>query len=254
MTRIAVTVVGEGPLATWHRQVFARHVACELLPDGLPDRGGFVDLCGPAEACSEAIGAAVRARVPLVLSLPTQWRPDDLAKLANAAHKHRLPVVAVGSLRLFPAVARLKEIVSTGALGTLRAVRLQRQGTDVHPATGEPNADLAAWRDADVCQWLRADQPTCECGCESVDGPTVAERQIHVLGELGELDLRFVAGQTPDLAVRFGSTQRTLRVPALGSEAAHLAELQVVVAARQHGQPWLVLPALAEVVASHASR
>lgn len=250
MTKIPVTVVGEGALAAWHRQLFARHVACELLLDRLPERTGLVDLCGPPEACSEAIGAAVRARVPLVLSLPTQWQPAELAKLATAARKHRLPVVALGSLRLFPAIARLKEIVSTGALGTVQTVQVQRQGTDSHPATGEPDADLAAWRDADVCQWLGARSSTCACSSGHGD----AERHIHVLGELGELDLRFAAGQAPELAVRFGSTQRTLRVPALGSEAVHLAELQVVVAARQHDQPWLLLPALAEVVGIDAPR
>ncbi|MDX9982370.1 MAG: hypothetical protein RBU25_20280, partial [Lentisphaeria bacterium] len=146
---VPVTVVGEGQLAAWHRRVFARHPACELLAGSLADRTGFVDLCGPPANCSEAIGAALRARTPIVLSLPTQWPENERLRLAKAARRHRVATLALGSLRLFPAAARLKEIISGGVLGNLLAVTLERQGTDARPGDGEPDPELARWRDAD---------------------------------------------------------------------------------------------------------
>ncbi len=250
MIRVPVTVVGEGPLAAWHRQVFAQHAGCDLLAGGLPDRTGFVDLCGPPEACTEAIAAAVRARVPLVLGFPSQWRTDELERLATAARKHRVPTLALGSLRLFPAAARLKEMVSTGVLGTVRSVRIEREGSDLHPATGVADPALAAWRDADLCQWLAAERSDCS----TTDGEGDAVRRILVVGELGELAMRFAAGQTPELTVQLGSRQSLRRVPALGSRAAHLAELHLAVTIRQQEQPWLLLPSLPDVLAAAVRR
>lgn len=250
MIRVPVTVVGEGPLASWHRQVLAQQAGCDLLANGLPDRTGFVDLCGPPETCTEAIAVAVRARVPLVLSFSTQWPVGELERLASATRKHRVPTLVLGSLRLFPAIARLKEIVSTEVLGTVRTVRIERQGTDFHPATGIADPALAVWRDADLCQWLAAESSDCS----TAEGEGDAARCIQVMGELGELHLRFAAGQTPELTVQFGSRQSLRRVPALGSRAAHLAELNLAVTIRQHEQPWLLLPSLAEVVNATARR
>jgi len=247
---VPVTVVGDGALAAWHRRILARNPACELLADGLPERSGFVDLCGPPACCSKAADAAVRARIPLVLSLPTQWAEGERLRLAKAARRHRLATLVLGSLRLFPAAARLKEIISAGVLGTLLSVTLERQGTDARPASGEPDPELARWRDADLCLWLAADQPEARRHRETGDETGPARRRVQVRGELGELDLRFAAGQPPELTVRFGDRRRERRVPPLGNDAAHLAELQVTVAARLHGQPWLLLPSLEDVGAA----
>jgi hypothetical protein len=251
---VPVTVVGDGPLADWHRQVFARHPACSLLAEGLPDRAGFVDLCGPPAVCSSAIGAAVRERVPLVLSLPIQWSAEELLRLTKAIRRKPLPVAALGSLRVFPAAARLKEIISSGVLGNLLSVEIERQGTDTRPGSGEPDSALSRWRDADLCLWLAAGQPEAKCQQETggEDGP--AERRVRVLGALGELDLRFAAGQTPELTVRFGERRSTRRVPPLGNDTAHLAELSMLVAARQYGHPWLLLPTLDDAVAAGGTR
>jgi hypothetical protein len=118
---VPIQVVGDGQLAAWHRDVFARHAACTLLEQGLPDRTGVVDLCGPASACSDTMGLCVRQRIPVCLTVPTQWPTSDLARLQQAGAKRRLPMVALGSLRALPAVARLKEIASGRTLGTLHS-------------------------------------------------------------------------------------------------------------------------------------
>lgn len=248
--KVPVTVLGEGPLAVWHRRVFARHPDCLLLDQGLPDRTGFVDVCGPPGDGADAIGTAVRSRIPLLLSLPGQHPAAAWQRLGKAVGRNRLPTAALGSLRPFPAAATLKEIVASGVLGNLLSVTLERQGTDCPPGDDQADPGLARWRDADLCLWLTADHPDTRRQRDAADTDGPAERRVHVLGERGELDLRFAAGQTPELTVRFGDRRRSRRIPPLGNEAAHLVELQMAIAARRHGQPWLFLPSLGEVLAA----
>jgi len=244
---VPITVVGEGALASLHRHVLGQHSACRMLAGELPGRDGVVDVCGPPGVCSDVLGVLVRQRLPLALSLPTQWSDEALDRLLQATRKRRIPAVALGSLRVFPPAAKLKEIVSSGVLGALHSVRLVRRGMDLQPAIDEPNARFAAWRDADLCRWLAGD-----AGCEEeilVEKEAGdCEREVVVTAENGLVEARFAAGQTPELAVRLGEHCRPRRVPALATAAAHLSELQLLVAARQHGRPWLLLPSLGDVV------
>jgi predicted dehydrogenase len=245
---VPVTIRGEGALADWHRRVLGRHRDCDVLVGELPGRDGMVDCCGPVDACTEAIGACVRGRIPLVLTNPTQWSDDDLQRLHGASRKRKLPVVALGSLRLLPAVACLKEIVSTGVLGTLRSVSLTRDGTDEALAGDIPDPELTLWRDADLYHWLAGGEVPCEYGTiDDADGERT-ERTFELIGELGTVFARFRIGETPEVRITIGDTTRNRRVPMLSAEDLHLAELQVLVAARRDGYPWLLLPTLADVV------
>ena len=244
---VPITVVGEGALASLHRRVLGQHAACRMLAGELPGRDGVVDVCGPPEVCADVLGVLVRQRLPMALSLPTQWSDEALDRLLQATRKRRIPAVALGSLRVFPAAAKLKEIVSSDILGALHSVRLVRRGMDLKPATDEPDARFAAWRDADLCRWLAGDTG-CELDILVEHEVGDCEREVVVTAENGQIEARFAAGQTPELAVCLGGHSRPRRVPALGAAAAHLSELQLLVAARQYGRPWLLLPSLGDVV------
>jgi hypothetical protein len=211
----------------------------------------MIDCCGPAAACGDAFRVCVRNRIPLILSNPSQWSEDDLARLESASRKRKLPVVALGSLRLLPAVARLKEIASAGVLGGIRSVGLARSGIDRALTGGSPDPGLTCWRDADLCHWLAGDG--VPCARESQEEGN-AERTVVVTGELGEATARFRVGGVPDVTVTIDGVSRNRRVPALGADDLHLAEMQVAIAARRDGYPWVLLPTLAEVVAANANR
>ena len=251
MNPVPVTVWGEGPLADWHRSVWSRHSSCQLLGNELPARDGMVDCCGPATVCGDALRACVRGRIPLILSNPTQWSHEELARLQAAGRRRKLPVVALGSLRLLPTVARLKEIASTGVLGELRTVRLTRSGTDLALTGSSPDPELSRWRDLDLCHWLAGDVASSEC--EATDGDQ-AERTVAVTGELGQAVAQFGVGGAPEFSVAIDGVSRSRRVPALGAAELHLAEMQVAIAARRDGYPWLLLPSLDDVVAADTSR
>jgi hypothetical protein len=210
----------------------------------------MVDCCGPPAVCAAIVGTCVRGRIPLVLSDPTQWSDEDLARLEGASRKRKLPVIALGSLRLLPAAARVKEIASAGVLGALRSLRLERAGLDPGLVGGAPDPELTFWRDADLCHWLVAGEAICELATTDRTDGDRTERSVVLTGERGEISARFRIAEVPEIAVTIDGVTRHRRVPALGANDLHLAELQVAIAARRAGYPWLLLPSLADVVAA----
>lgn len=65
----------------------------------------------------------LEAGVPTFIDKPICTTPDDLRTILGAARRHGTPLFSTSSVRYSPAVALLRSLIDSGALGTLLAVR-----------------------------------------------------------------------------------------------------------------------------------
>ncbi|MBR6373614.1 MAG: hypothetical protein IKS20_10560 [Victivallales bacterium] len=119
-------------------------VECEAcaLPEEKP-RLIFIDANMPGAL--DLLNSAIRKRVAVALRGLDEGNFESIFKFSNASHRNQTPVVVLGSLRYIPAVATIKEIVSTGCLGNEIVIN-----------TSTPSGNFQALRVTDIAHWLGA--------------------------------------------------------------------------------------------------
>ena len=119
-------------------------VECEAcaLPEEKP-RLIFIDANMPGAL--DLLNSAIRKRVAVALRGLDEGNFESIFKFSNASHRNQTPVVVLGSLRYIPAVATIKEIVSTGCLGNEIVIN-----------TSTPSGKYQALRVTDIAHWLGA--------------------------------------------------------------------------------------------------
>ena len=235
------------------------------------------DLCvfaGPLAAFEATIRAALGCRVPLAVCCATAADPGSLERLARAARKRRLPTALLGSLRLLPAFARIRELVSSGVLGEIRGVCLGRRNAEADDAA----ARLELFRDLDFVSWLAGISSAdvhircSEDGLARVwagsddagnaaagdEAPAAGQRHLRVDGMLGTVRGSVVVppadhgGHVPLTTLEFthGDRCRELRIPAGESLT---PDIVLLLDGLRRGEPWPCLPGLGEAVAAAAA-
>ena len=141
-----------------------------VLPEEKP-RLIFID--ANMHSAMELLNSAIRKRVAVVLQGVDEGNFEDIFDFSEASHRNQVPVVVLGSLRYFPAVAAIKEIVDTGCLGK-----------EIEINTSMPTGKFQALRIMDIALWL--DAQIMDTDLESTLGLT-----LEVKGENGWLKTDF---------------------------------------------------------------
>ena len=151
MTRLRVGVVGAGAWGRNHVRVLAGMPEVELAAvcDANPEvRAGLVQqypgihvtdtyrdllerveavvIAAPAREHAAMALAAIQARRPALVEKPFALTGDQAERVAGEAASCGVPVLAGHLLQFHPVVERLRELVQSGALGTLRYMYAQR--------------------------------------------------------------------------------------------------------------------------------
>lgn len=103
----------------------------------------IVDLEG--EERQRIIKALLKAKLPFALCGLSGETPESLKRLCAAAKRRHLQICWLGSLRFERAMARLKELLTSGALGTMQQMRLCKPGN---------MGMFGRIRDEDLLNWL----------------------------------------------------------------------------------------------------
>ena len=106
-------------------------------------KAAIVDVSGEARAL--LLKALLKEKIPFAVNGLVGETPDSLKKLCAAAKRRHIQVCWLGSLRFEWAMVRLKEFLTSGALGQLQEMRLIRT-----PAEGI----FEGLKDDDLTNWM----------------------------------------------------------------------------------------------------
>ncbi|MEK8022417.1 MAG: Gfo/Idh/MocA family oxidoreductase [Candidatus Hydrogenedentota bacterium] len=107
----------------------------ELFADGHLD---FVDICVPSSRHAEVAGAALRNNIPVLCEKPLACRVPDAENLITLGIHSKRAVFTVHNWMFAPSIARVQELLSQDAIGTVRRCRWETIRT-------QP-AGASAWR------------------------------------------------------------------------------------------------------------
>ena len=143
---------------------YACTAACDrcatLLAGTAPD---VIDIAGTLpDACPVSLSVLARTGLPLLCARMSGETVAAADRIIRAVTRGRGRVCLTQSLRFHPAMARLYEFATSGALGTVRRVEVKRAAVsaEVDPETcGEAAAAEELWadlqhRDIDLCNWF----------------------------------------------------------------------------------------------------
>jgi predicted dehydrogenase len=266
-----VAVLGHSERAEAHRDWY-RRAGVAVVPAaadaGPAAEADLYDLCDAGALSSRVLGGLLRRRrLALLVAGNIAAVPGEVERLAQAAARRRHTVAVVGGWRWVPAMARLRELVVGGTLGTVRAV-------DVRVAAAPAQASEVFLGALDLGLWLAAaEAPVAEsaellavafrAGAASVtvrmaEDATVAEPTwtVHLAADLGQAaaNAQFLPGTAGrDCRRQMATVTRDGRPRELLLPTADPAgsELAAVLARLRTGQPWLAV-CLAERAAALA--
>lgn len=216
---IGVAVIGAGIMGTDHAHILHRDVpGCDVVGVCDVDLERARAVGGPlgAEATSDAEGliqspevdavliassdvthadyvrACLSAGKPVLCEKPLAPSAAECRSLAEEEAALTVPggaLISVGFMRRFdPGYVELKELLSTGALGTALAVHSVGRGVSAPPGTNELTITGSAIHDLDIVPWL-LDDPVDEVSWQAPRrSPDVHDRQDPQLILLRTLD------------------------------------------------------------------
>lgn len=106
----------------------AFHTTAVASLDGLLTEVDLVDVCVPTYRHTEYAVPAIEAGKAVVCEKPLGRTHAQCEQILNAVAKHNVLFMPAHVLRFFPEFKRAKELVQSGAVGTVAAVRTRRGG------------------------------------------------------------------------------------------------------------------------------
>ncbi|MEV4333382.1 Gfo/Idh/MocA family oxidoreductase [Streptomyces sp. NPDC049597] len=182
MKRLDVAVIGAGFIARTHVpawialgariRIFSTDDQAALLAEefGLTEAGSLeealdwaavVDICTPTATHRDIALAAFDAGADVLCEKPLALTPQDAQEMAEAAHRAGRLLYPGHVVRFFPAYVRLRDAVTSGALGRVAVARFTRTGR--YPTWSSWFADPALsggivtdqmLHDMDIARWL----------------------------------------------------------------------------------------------------
>lgn len=182
MSRLDVAVIGAGFIARTHVpawialgariRIFSTDGRAASLAEefGLTeaasleealDWAAVADICTPTTTHRDIALAAFEAGAHVLCEKPLALTPHDAQEMADAAHKAGRLLCPAHVVRFFPAYVRLRDAVTSGALGRVAVARFTRTGR--YPTWSSWFADPALsggivtdqmLHDMDIARWL----------------------------------------------------------------------------------------------------
>ncbi|MFA6930812.1 MAG: hypothetical protein WCT05_10830 [Lentisphaeria bacterium] len=194
------------------------------LIDGLP-ACDLVFLQAGGKLRQEAIKLLLKAKKSFALLGLEPADLEDSSRLQRAARKRHIQVCWLGSLRFFPAAARLKELLSGACLG------------DVQQATcfESLNSPWESYQLRDLLQWLLPENQCPILAQPQEEDPGIT---IRIIASKGEASIRLQKKQPGlfQLKQLHGPEKHILC-----SEHASPIELGLLLLLCQQKQPWKIL-------------
>ncbi len=146
----------------------------------------------------QAAIAYLRQKTPVALLGVTDDSFDFIPFATATAHRNHLPLILLGSWRYIPAVAALKEIVSSNCLGSITSVS----------ATAVSGASSNAFLN-DIAHWLAPDLQIAKD-----DSPAIHDVRVSIIAANGTVSADFsLDGSTATFDANLLSHPRTRQIP-----------------------------------------
>lgn len=151
----------------------------------------------PKAELDEWIPRLIRAKRPFAIDSVEMLPPESLNRLAETAGRRKLAVAVLHSYRLLPVFARLKELLASNCLGTLRDMQISIP----QEASLLLCMDLASW----LCQNQLEPSPS------TIDNHRIT---LHIISNNGFATACFnVTSKSSELTVQLCGTTRTVAIP-----------------------------------------
>lgn len=186
-------------------------------------KAAIVDVEG--EARGALLKALLKEKIPFAVNGLAGETPDSLKRLCAAAKRRHIQVCWLGSLRFEWCMARFKEFLTSGALGTLQELRLTRT-----PVEGI----FERLKDEDLVEWMLQGNETAFY-CDEVEG---ADYTLTALGARGTASAIIQADGKNLVKIEMANEAPRL----LQNEShPHEAEIGYFLFAIHSGRPWTML-------------
>ncbi|MFE5754657.1 Gfo/Idh/MocA family protein [Streptomyces massasporeus] len=203
MKRLDVAVIGAGFIARTHLpawialgariRIFSTDDQAAQLAEefGLTETASLeqaldgatvADICTPTTTHRDIALAAFAAGADVLCEKPLALTPKDAQEMAEAAHKAERRLYPGHVVRFFPAYVRLRDAITSGALGHVAVARFTRTGR--YPTWSDWFADPALsggivtdqmLHDMDIARWLFGEVVTVHATQRArLPGPAVA--------------------------------------------------------------------------------
>lgn len=186
-------------------------------------KAAIVDVEG--EERGTLLKALLKEKIPFAVNGLAGETPDSLKKLCAAAKRRHIQVCWLGSLRFEWAMARFKEILTSGMLGQLQELRLVKA-----PAEGI----FERLKDEDLLNWLLQDNETAYY----FDEVPTDDYTVTATGARGAATAAIHADGSNEVRIELADEpMRVLREPSNPREV----EIGYFLFAIRSGRPWTML-------------